>query len=757
MRPRAVPALLLAAGLLSLSPPGRAQDRDAGRQTPADARAEARLAAAGEAVAQAQSALLAWAAGDPAHAPALGLDSLQPLHVERWSAADGSEAAAFAQLELSRATSQLEEARGRLLQIREELGAPPWPASPLVTETFDIRGIDAVREPPPPFLGLGAPEPPPPDPSLPSKGGCMSGAILSSKTRDTVDVLAGDPAAADATVGWSETGQLLVRLPAANVARVRQALGLVREQIRPCLSLHVRLVRLGDELRRELLAPSGGPSRAPAAQDRLARALQQGEAEVLLDRRLAAASGQVVRAYQGGELHVPADVAGVSTGEAATEARTGSIATGALVELRAARVPGGDLVDLAAHVVLVEPEGAARPARVLGSTLDLPGLAFARARGRAAIPLGASTLVLATAADADGARAEAPRTFALLVTPTLLASRPAPADPGAAEPATAEPSRASHPAGPPLPLPEAVLAIDAAIPFLDRAVAAARATTAFSLVCHPLQDLLDLGDPDAPTPLGLSGPGTRATPAPEPDSPEGDFPSERLEQWVKVLSGGESTWGEPATLQHWKGAFFVRQTPAVQARIERALALLRLGRGRTFALEASLLRVEPALLDAVEAAADEAGAGGGELPPAALARLDEGARAGRAALEVSASGLLRTGSRLSLQLGRERPFVSGFDHGKALFGVARTGFEVEASVHDDPGGGLALEADLRRVTSAGSRPQSLGPGSLECPSLDALVSTLRLVLAPGSGALVAYRRGPVGERVACWVVRVSAR
>ena len=686
------------------------------------------LQAAMNALAQVDSALVAWTRNEPVDSEVKHLVVDGPPFSGDTPQADparGLSAEAAAQGMLAGAEQRLADLVARIARRRVELvfgsTAPPEPAPPgseIAEERFDVR----------PLLRTGAAG------TLPLAGIPLAGMpageerLRSEELGCDLDRLQ-DLVASELGEDSSATldgidGALVVRASQATLGRVRDDIERIAQICARRVQVDVRAYRLTPGLRHEIARLSDGIALTPEAEDRLAR-----EGALLAEETLVTGDGRVARSFRGDARSYVAEVAGTASGSVDAIART--LHTGFFVEALPRVEPERKVATISVRAALVRPRKSAE-ARLLGSAIELPELELVRTATTATIPLGRTALV----GGVFEGGVETPLSCVLALRAQLLAApRPAKATPaGAASPAAGERALVALAKE----TKEEIARLAAVEPVLERALAKVRAARERHVEVIDVRDLLvtDTGALSVPR-LGIV---TAAPPEEEPGT--AGVEGERLELLVRRSTGGDDAWGAPAWLGMGRGALVVRQTPGTLALVERLVDSIRRDRGGLVEIQTGLYRLPPAAGNELS----------GVVSREVLERLDDSVRQQTATLVAGGFVVARCGERVGILGGRERAFVAGSPAGSSPVAVLRTGLRLAVRARLERGG-IALEAETGAVKLRDLGRVEGPTGTIMEPQLDLDAGTRELLLEDGTGFAFVRSRGP--KELAVFVIRVK--
>jgi hypothetical protein len=538
-------------------------------------------------------------------------------------------------------------------------------------------------------------------------------------------------------------GALLVRATRPGVARLRELVERLRVATGARISLDVRTYAMPRALYSELArAGTTGVALSAEGEALLARSVASGMASALGQRTTLARDGQNVASFSGdlrtyvGEVDAPAD---------APIARiTSVLCTGDRLLCRPVLLPGRQTIQLDFALALAEPTGSIAKEPVLGSEVELPELRFERVATTAEIPLGRTTLLAGTFAAARPDEKE-PLLRVVAVRPTLVADHPTGAAskplPGVT-PTSPDPVVSVSPA-----VKQELALIDGLERQIDATVT--RLSEIYRYAFYDVRCLLDSREDRRGLPLGLFFP---EPPVAQPgsgaftfsDGP-GVYGPETLEALIKVLTGGDEVWGEPASYDAQGDILIVHQTPVLHARIEGVLASLGRSRGRALRYEASLYRFEAGFAESLAALGAKDGEPAGVLTEAALEALDDAVSKGRAAPLAGGFVLAQEGERVYVEQGNERASVVGFERladwpvaFHPVLALVRTGTILSFFGQSGaaPGEELSVVAQATRAAESERHYAPSSRGRIETPDLAVDLLGARAAVRPGRALLV---------------------
>lgn len=561
-------------------------------------------------------------------------------------------------------------------------------------------------------------------------------------------------------------GFILVRATSDGIARVRRLVDSLRAMTGTRIALDVREYRMPRALYSELSSASTGAGLSPEAEKLLAQGLDSGKVVLQGSRSLLTRDGRDVASFSGDLRTYVSSVESLRGDSASTARISTQLYTGDRLLLRPTLAPGGKTVSLDFTFGLAELSGPLAKATFLGSELELPELAFARADSSAEIPLGKTTLIAGTFTG-ETAGEKTPLARVVAVKPTIADDRAtAPATPPVAkpDPRQAEPLASYSPA---VKLELALL--DTVLALLDTTVG--RLGEVYRYGFFDVRNLIEGMDSRRGLPLGLF--------LPEPEVPqrvlkpideESDYMlngPDRLEVIVKSLSGADEVWGDPASLEIHHGTLIIRQTAIVLARVEEILASLRRSRTRLIRFETGLYHLEPGVAEYLTSIALAGGEAPGVLSPVALAALDEATANGRATSLGGGFLVAQEGERSYVEQGRERACVAGFEPLpgvpaglRPIVGIVRTGVNFEIHGEFDASaeeGRLALVARATHASERERRFAASAQGCVETPTLALEALNARGALRSGKALMVTTSNASATQGgVSAFVVRATA-
>ncbi|MBI3724001.1 hypothetical protein HY251_08630, partial [bacterium] len=535
------------------------------------------------------------------------------------------------------------------------------------------------------------------------------------------------------------------------LARVRSFLDFVRGTVPGRVGVELRAYRMTRGLYGELARLSDGVALSEEGERLLEKACEDPKvASLVASQSVTACDGVVATAVR---LESSSYVAGLEV-----QPRTGCIVpeiqtvnAGSTTQVRLRLDPGGRSVTVDLSFALAE-RGSSQREKIQGHDIEMPDLAVFSAGTALSVPLGRAALVGgAFASDAAGDELA-----------SVIHLRPSPVRVGGARPST---ERAIW--FPPTYLPK----VPADLPSGRRADVARltsllellddvqRSRQRYGLAIRNVQDLIGSSSWRRGPDVGVEQPaatGARiSSESAEECGPVID--PERFVEYLKVGSGAEECWGDPASGELHKGTVILCQTEKVMARIDALIARAREHGQAMLEVEASTYELDPRLLSELQAIARDEGATGGALTARALARLDEAAARGSGARFVR-GGFVKTLSQEGafFLCGHERVFISqyeGVPGGPGTFpqtSTVRTGTRVvlvpEAGRSGDTGAfvspspSFAVRVSTARLTEMGKTTTAGGP--VMTPVLERDSTTRHRALDESEGALEVSRPLP---------------
>lgn len=408
-------ALALALALL-LAPPGRAQDGMPEEQAREEAEARAR-----QAVAAVEQALEAYGRGatlSPEQARLLGVGRL----LERPPARGRQPEPEADPLEAEQELPELQRLRAMILgrlqtlapdRYPEERSDRPAPRAPARVRVLDVQDlVTRTEDHLAPNVGLGAGLDPSGARVFGSEAEWTPGTALDAdKLIELIETRLGDDH--EGSVEYAR-GRLVLRLPAAQVARVEALLAELRQGRGGLVDLEVRVYRMPASLFGSL---RGGALDAEGER-RLAAAVAGGAVTLVSSQRVLAHDGQRVAVFRGRQMAFVGDIEVNQTGVVPVLNPVVSVLTeGLAVEVRPLvdRATRRVLLDVALSVTALE--GKPATTELQGMTLEFPELGVARTSSTGSVPLGQGTLLGGVFTTGEAA---APVASVIYVRPTLV-------------------------------------------------------------------------------------------------------------------------------------------------------------------------------------------------------------------------------------------------------------------------------------------------------------------------------------------------